>query len=140
METTSKPRPAHLGRKISLLRELRGMKQDTLALELGVSQQTVSRIEQSEAVDNELLEKIAKVFNMSADNIKNIDEEKIITNIQNNYEGSNNGAIGVAAQNYGCTFNPLDKLMEVIDDNKKLYERLLKVQEEQLELLKKMVG
>jgi len=33
----------HIGRKISRIRELRGMKQETLAIELGVSQQTVSK-------------------------------------------------------------------------------------------------
>jgi len=35
----------HIGRKISRIRELRGMKQETLASELGISQQAVSKIE-----------------------------------------------------------------------------------------------
>jgi transcriptional regulator with XRE-family HTH domain len=37
----------HIGRKISKIRELRGMKQEYLAAELGISQQMVSKIEQS---------------------------------------------------------------------------------------------
>jgi len=57
METTTKP--SHLGRKISRIRELRGIKQEYLAMELGVSQQTISRMESSETVEDELLEKVA---------------------------------------------------------------------------------
>ena len=45
----------HIGRKISRIRELRGIKQETLAQELGVSQQAVSKLEQSEAVDDDKL-------------------------------------------------------------------------------------
>jgi transcriptional regulator with XRE-family HTH domain len=41
----------HIGRKISKIRELKGMKQETLALELGISQQAVSKMEQSADVD-----------------------------------------------------------------------------------------
>jgi len=45
----------HIGRKISRIRELRGMKQEALAAELGISQQAVSKIEQSADVDGEAL-------------------------------------------------------------------------------------
>lgn len=36
----------HIGRKIARIRELRGMKQETLAEKLGISQQSVSHLEQ----------------------------------------------------------------------------------------------
>lgn len=45
----------HIGRKISRIREIRGIKQDHLAIEMGVSQQTISKIEQSETVEEENL-------------------------------------------------------------------------------------
>jgi len=40
--------------------------------------------------------------------------------------------------NNNCTlnFNPMDKLLEVIEENKKLYERLLQAEREKIELLK----
>lgn len=38
--------------------------------------------------------------------------------------------------NYQCTFNPIEKLMEIIEENKKLYERLLASEREKIELLK----
>jgi hypothetical protein len=41
----------------------------------------------------------------------------VIYNIQKNYEGSSVNSSPVNANH--CTFNPLDKLMEVIEENKK---------------------
>ena len=55
METTAKPSNTHIGRKISRIRELRGIKQEALAAELKVSQQTISRLEQSETIEDEVL-------------------------------------------------------------------------------------
>ncbi len=61
----------HIGRKISRIREIRGIKQDHLAIELGISQQTISKIEQSETVEEETLGKIAKVLGVTPQAIKN---------------------------------------------------------------------
>lgn len=53
MGTATKPK--HIGRNISRIRELRGIKQEILAEAMGVSQQTVSSIEGSEEVDSKKL-------------------------------------------------------------------------------------
>jgi transcriptional regulator with XRE-family HTH domain len=131
METTAKPSNNHIGRKISRIRELRGIKQEVMASELGVSQQTVSRIEQSETIEDDVLAKVAGVLGVSAEAIKNYSDEAVIYNIQNNYEGSSSNYSGL----HHCTFNPLDKLIELVEENKKLYERLLQAEKEKIELL-----
>lgn len=125
----------HIGRKISRIRELRGMKQEALAFELGVSQQAVSKMEQSEKVEEEVLERVAKALGVSPEAVKNYSDEAVIYNIQNNYEGANtsSGSIGIF-QN--CTYNPIDKLIEAYEENRKLYERLLASEREKIELLK----
>lgn len=133
METSEKNTRMHLGRKVSRLRELRGMKQDTLAMELGISQQSISKLEQSEVIEDSTLEKIAVVLGLPADSIRNFDEEKMIYNIQNNYENSNNNGANVG---YQVTFNPLEKVIELYEENKKLYEKLLASEKEKVELLK----
>ncbi|GAA4204169.1 helix-turn-helix transcriptional regulator [Pedobacter jeongneungensis] len=133
METSEKNTRMHLGRKISKIRELRGMKQEVLAMELGVSQQTVSKLEQSEVIEDSTLEKIALVLGLPADSIRNFDEEKMIYNIQNNYENSNNTGANIG---YQVTFNPLEKVIELYEENKKLYEKLLASEKEKVELLK----
>lgn len=139
METSEKPSGTHIGRKISKIRELSGIKQEHLAQELGVSQQTVSRMEQAENIEEDVLEKIAGVLGVTADAIKNYSDEAAIYNIQNNYDGSNSHATNVgpaAYMNFQCTFNPIDKLIELFEENKKLYERLLQSEKEKVELLK----
>lgn len=122
----------HIGRKIGRIRELRGIKQEFLASELGVSQQSISRIEQSETVEEDKLQQIAQVLGVTAEAIKNFSEEAVI-NIISSTLHDNAGSV-----NNNCTlnFNPMDKLLEVIEENKKLYERLLQSEREKVELLK----
>jgi len=133
METTAKPSNTHIGRKICRIRELRGIKQEHLATELGVSQQTVSRMEQAETIEDDVLEKVAGILGVSSEAIKNYSDEAVINNIQNNYEGSNNHGANIGHQ---FNFNPIDKLVELFEENKKLYERLLQSEKEKVELLK----
>ena len=49
----------HLGKKIERLRRLRGMTQTELGQLLGITKQAVSKMEQTEKIDDERLEKIA---------------------------------------------------------------------------------
>jgi len=128
MSTATKPK--HIGRNISRIRELRGMKQEALAAAIGVSQQSVSNIEGSETVDEEKLNSIAEALGVSAEAIKNYSDETVLNNIQNNYEGSviNSGP----TVNHNCTFNPLDKVVE-------LYERLVQAEKEKNEYLEKLL-
>ncbi len=138
METTTKP--SHIGRKIARIRELRGMKQETLAEELGISQQSVSHIEQSETLEDGKLERVAKALGVSKEAIENFSEEKLIYNIQNNYEGSNPGATSVSVANFDCNFNPLDKLVEAYEENKKIYERLVQAEKDKVSYLEKLLN
>jgi transcriptional regulator with XRE-family HTH domain len=127
MTTSEKPTNQHIGRKISRIRELRGIKQEDLATQLGVSQKTVSRMEQSEVIEDDVLENIAKILGVTTDAIKNFSEEAVI-----NYFNTFNQS--VSSSNFGhnntCTFNPIDKLVELFEENKKLYERLLQAEKE----------
>ncbi|PRZ23446.1 helix-turn-helix domain-containing protein [Flavobacterium granuli] len=106
MSTATKPK--HIGRNISRIRELRGMKQEALAIAIGVSQQSVSNIEGSETVEEEKLQAIAEVLGVSAEAIKNFSEEAVLNIIGNTYH--DNGIVN-AGTNYNCTFNPLDKVV-----------------------------
>ena len=135
MSTATKPN--HIGRKIGRIRELRGMKQEALAMELGISQQSVSLMEQSDTIEDEKLEQVAKVLGVSAEAIKNFSEEKAINYFNNVYDNDFSNSTGALAQS--STFNPLDKLMEVVDENKKLYERLLAAEKEKISYLEKLL-
>lgn len=133
MENSIKTTHTHLGRKITRLRELRGMKQDALATELGISQQAVSKLEQSEDIENSTLEKIAKILGVNSEGIKNFSEEAVFNIIGNTVNNHDNGAFF----NYYPTFNPVDKLIQALEANRELYERLLASEREKLEILRK---
>jgi len=136
METSTKPSNTHIGRKISRIRELRGIKQEALAAELGVSQQTVSRMESSEIIEDDVLENVAKILGVTADAIKNFSEEAVINYFNTFYDHSFSNASATTFQPSHCTFNPLDKMVELFEENKKLYERLLESEKEKVTLLK----
>jgi transcriptional regulator with XRE-family HTH domain len=125
-ETTS-----HIGRKISRIRELRGMKQDSLATELGISQQAVSKMEQSAHVEDELLEKVAKILGVPAEGIKEFNEEAVFNIISNTFHNSSSDSSTLIASslNYQPTFNTIEKIVE-------LYERLLASEREKVEMMK----
>lgn len=128
--TTTKPN--HIGRKIARIRELRGMKQETLAEQLGISQQSVSHIEQSESLDDVKLKEVAAILGVTKEGIENFSEEAVFNIIGNTYHDQS------ASLNYNCTFNPLDKLLEVYEENKKLYERLLQAENDKVAYLEKL--
>lgn len=106
------------------------MKQEVLAAELGISQQAVSKIEQSAEVEEGALEKIAKVLGVTTEAIKNFSEEAVFNIIGNTYHDNS------ASLNYQCSFNPIDKIIQLYDEKTALLERLLESEREKVEMLK----
>ena len=128
----------HQGRNVKRFREMLGIKQEGLALELGDdwNQRKVSLLEQKEVIEPELLEQVAKALKVPADAIKNFDEDAAINYINTFNDNSVNHG---ANFNYKCSFNPIDKWAEEIAENRKLYERLLQAEKEKIELLQKLL-
>lgn len=126
----------HQGRNVKRFREMFGLKQEALAYELGDdwTQKRVSVLEQKETIDPQLLEKVAGVLKIPVEAIKNFDEEAAISYI-NTFNDSSEGNF-----NYHCNFNPLDKYIEQVEENKKLYERLLQAEREKNDLLQQMLN
>jgi transcriptional regulator with XRE-family HTH domain len=56
--------PKEIGEAVEMIRKTVGMKQLTLALQAGVTERTVQRIENGEKVNDETLQRIAKAFRM----------------------------------------------------------------------------
>jgi transcriptional regulator with XRE-family HTH domain len=122
-------RKVHHGQNVKRLREILGMKQEVLAQKIEQAQQTISRYEAKEKLEDELLEKIAKEMNIPVEAIKNFTEEGALNIISNTFhEGSFVGNV----THYDPTFNPIDKLVE-------LYERIINEKEEKIVLLEQML-
>jgi len=117
----------HIGRKISRIRELRGMKQEALAFELGISQQAVSNMERNAEIEANLLIQVAEALGVTPQAIENFSEEAVFNIINNTFQDSSSNN-----NNYLCTINPLDKIIE-------LYERLLEAEKSKIEYLEKLL-
>ncbi|UTN05158.1 helix-turn-helix transcriptional regulator [Flavobacterium bizetiae] len=130
MSTAIKPK--HIGRNISRIRELRGMKQEALAFAIGISQQTISNIEGSESIDEEKLNAIAEVLGVSAEAIKNYSDETVLNVINNTFTNTSHDSSTINSISIQPTFNPLDKVVE-------LFERLVQSEKEKVEYLEKLL-
>lgn len=106
-----------------------GIKQEALANELGDdwNQRKISLLEQKDVVEDDLLVQVAKVLKVPVEAIKNFDEEAAINVIGNSYHDNSTSNV-----NYHCTFNPIDKIVE-------LYDALVKSEREKIELMQKIL-
>lgn len=136
MEKTNQ---VHEGRNIKRFREMLGIKQEALAFELGDdwSQKKVSQLEAKETVEADILAQVATILKVPVEAIKNFDEEKVVNIISNTFSDFNGNATGIA-YNHQPTFNPIDKLIEVYEENKNLYERLLEAEKAKVAYLEKL--
>ena len=130
VEIKEKENRRHVGRNLQRIRVYLGMKQEALAADLGVNQQVISKIEKQEEIEEGFLKRIAEVLGISEEVIKDFDVEKTIFNINHhNYKDAN---ISEGATTYAIVqqINPLEKIVV-------LYERLLKSEQDKIEILKK---
>lgn len=112
-----------------------GMKQDVLASAMGEdwTQIKISRLEAKEEIDDNILDEVAKALKIPVEAIKSFDEQAAISYI-NTFHDSSKGEF-----NYHCTFNPMDKLLEMLEKNEKLYEALLSSEREKIRLLQQLL-
>ncbi|WP_035456717.1 helix-turn-helix domain-containing protein [Algoriphagus terrigena] len=120
----------HRGKKVARYRQFRGMKQETLAERLDISQTEMSRIENQETIEDRLFSQIAEALGVSPEFLDNFDENSALYNISNNVD---NSPISENSTGINQIFNPLDKVVE-------LYERLLQSEKEKIEILRKHNG
>lgn len=128
-------RKIHEGRNVKRFREMLGIKQEALALNLGEdwNQKKISLLEQKETIDAPLLQQISAVLKIPVEAFQNFDEEQAINVISNTINNNDNATMSnPAVFNYQPSFNPVDKMIE-------LYERMLQQQKEMIEKLEKLI-
>ncbi len=127
----------HEGRNVKRFREMMGLKQDALAMELGHdwNQQRVSLLEQKETIETDLLAQVATILKIPVEAIQNFDEEQAVNIIANTFQDE---AVAYA-EHYKCQFNPIDKLVQLHEEKIALYERMLKEKDEMMARLEKLI-
>lgn len=126
----------HEGRNVKRFREMLGIKQEALANELGDdwNQKKISLLEQKEAIDVPLLQQISAVLKIPVEAFQNFDEEQAVNIIASTFHDSAvaNTFKENSQANFHCTFNPIDKMVE-------LYERMIEQQKEMIDKLERLI-
>jgi len=135
--TTKADRKVHEGRNVKRFREMLGIKQDALAIELGDdwNQQKISLLEQKETIDVSLLQQISAALKIPVEAIQNFDEEQAVNIIANTFD---NGAIGYNRAEVQH-FNSIEKLTQLHEEKMALYERMLKEKDEMMVRLERLI-
>lgn len=116
------------GNKIRKIRELKSLKQEHMAEQLGISVAAYSKLEREEtSLSDERLDHIAKIFDMSVEDILAFDEKQVF-NFINNHDNDNVGP-------YYNSFP--EELKRLYDDKIKLLEDKINYLTEENQRLKK---
>lgn len=122
----------HQGRNVKRFREMLGIKQEALALDLGDdwNQKKVSLLEQKETIEDPLLQKISDVLKIPVEAFQNFDEEQAVNIIANTFS-LDNGSI-FNAHNTNPVFNPVETILKIHEEKIALYERMLKEKDDMM--------
>lgn len=130
METLDYSPSLHLGRKIERVRKLRGMTQTELGDALGITKQAVSKMEQSEKIEDEKIRQVANALGVTEEGLKKFNEESVFYTY-NFYENSGVNAGSIGAHHIETLNNfPLEKTVE-------MFEKLLQKERDKFERVKR---
>ncbi len=132
MENETYTKALHIGRKIERVRHLRGLTQAELGDLLGITKQAVSKMEQTEKMDDGKLKQVAEALGVTEEGLKNFTEETVLYCTNNFYENCR-----VSASNIGpiSTVENLNHFS--MEQAIKLFEELIKIERKKFESLKK---
>jgi transcriptional regulator with XRE-family HTH domain len=105
----------HIGRNISKIRELLGVKQEALAATLNVSQQTISKIEQTKQLSQSVVDRIALALEVPVTTITQYDDNVVLESLK-----------GSVNQNKVHSKN-----LEILEKIVFLFELILQLEQEQ---------
>jgi len=128
----------HQGRNVKRFREMLGIKQESLAFDLGNdwNQKKISMLEQKDVIEDDILDQISHILKIPVEAFQNFDEEQAVNIISNTFgehafTNSFNGTVN---------FNPIEKLVTLHEEKIALYERMLKEKDEMMTRLEKLIN
>lgn len=147
-------------------REALGIKQEALAMDMNVSQQTIPRLESKKSLGEEMILKVAKCLNVAPQLIEELEEDPATIIIENNTfeDGSSNNTAAndidntdsyndvdcynenTNSYNDKTIHHPLDEIIRLndqvarlSDEKVALYERLLAAEKEKVAFLEQFM-
>ncbi|RZJ79325.1 MAG: hypothetical protein EOO20_26960 [Chryseobacterium sp.] len=86
------------------------------------------------------MQQVSAVLKVPVAALQNFDEEQVVNIVTNTFtDFKDNASASPVAMNYQCTINAADKWLEALEEIKRLNAELLKVNDEQIALLKGIV-
>ncbi|MFH6991062.1 helix-turn-helix domain-containing protein [Flavobacterium sp. FlaQc-48] len=130
----------HQGRNVKRFREMLGIKQEALAFDLGNdwNQKKISMLEQKDVIEDDILDQISHALKIPVEAFQNFDEEQAVNIISNTFTSNDTSTLN--AVNPHCTFNPIDKIVQLYDEKIALYERMLKEKDEMMVRFEKLIN
>jgi transcriptional regulator with XRE-family HTH domain len=138
MSTSTETPKAHHGNNIRHFRQWRDMKQEALAAKLGGdwTQRKISLLEDKETVEPQILEQVAKALDVPVDALENVNDDMVFYNT-NNFHDQSSMQNTNGYYNYKPTFNPVDKIVELLE---KRIAELQQTIKEKDELIAKLIS
>ncbi len=128
----------HQGRNVKRFREMLGIKQEALALDLGDdwNQKKISLLEQKDVIDENLLKEISNTLKIPVEAFQNFDEEQAVNLISCTFSDNAMFNNRIEIQN----INPIDQLTKLHEEKIALYKRMLKEKDDMMERLEKLIN
>lgn len=141
-EVVEKKNSTHQGRNIRFAREFKGLSQQDLGDKINKQQSEISKIENQEVIENEILERIAHVLDISADFLRNFDFRSATKNFYNDATihsaGKSQDVVNQGDQSQIFNYYPLEQVMEMttklLNMQKEHYEKEMRLLEEKHEI------
>jgi len=108
----------NIGQKVCRIRKVLGITQNSIAQALGLSRQTMSKIEHSDAIDDVTLGKIPSFLGITSEAIRMFDADGA--------QGYFNAVYGRSKADLGDSISLIEKMEEVEEENKKLIQEIVR--------------
>ncbi|OXA96289.1 helix-turn-helix domain-containing protein [Flavobacterium hercynium] len=128
----------HQGRNVKRFREMLGIKQETLAFDLGEEwdQKKISMLEQKDVIEDNLLKQISDVLKIPVQAFQNFNEEPVVNLISCNF--SDNAMFNNRIEVFNN--NPIEDIKKLHEEKIALFERMLKEKDEMMARLEKLIN
>ena len=132
----------HQGNNLHNCRKAKGMTLEALASKVGISVEEAFHLEASPVINDQLLEKLAAILNVSIEKLKEAEQDmpfyETTTNYLNNF--TNNSVVNGVNEPGGSHWEDMsfssNPIIHPIDKISELYERMLSITQSELEKTK----
>lgn len=127
----------HHGHNVKRFRLMRGWSQEKFAEKIHLTPSALSRYEQKEVIEDDMLSKMANELHFPIEAIRDLPEDTAMNFIANTFENMSLGALG--GNNNIYTINSIEKIFELFAEKDKLHNENVKLYKEKIALYERLL-